>query len=115
MNARYHRCTSTTDPAPEDPAPEDPAPEDPERIEAPLPAMPSSIEGGAHGSLPTLWAYLAEAHVVVHGECRAVTRRIRGMFCARNHREARSCAIVLASEAARRIGRVVEVRLNQVW
>ncbi|MFM7261987.1 MAG: hypothetical protein ACKO3W_15465 [bacterium] len=62
-----------------------------------------------------LWAYLAEVRVIVHGECQAVTRRVRGLFCAKNHHEARAHALALAAEKARRIGHVMDVRLTRIW
>ena len=72
----------------------------------------SAAASGAHAGL---WAYLAEVRVIAHGGFRAQTRVVRGLFCARNHHEARARATTLATEKARELGHVVDLALTRLW
>lgn len=70
-----------------------------------------ATDGGHTG----LWAYLAEVRVITRGGCRAETRTIRGLFCAKNHHEARARATTLAAAKARELGHVVDMSLSRLW
>jgi hypothetical protein len=69
----------------------------------------------AEGSHTGLWAYLAEVRVIARGGHRAETRVVRGLFCAKNHHEARARATTLATEKARELGHVVDISLSRLW
>ena len=62
-----------------------------------------------------LWAYLAEVRVVLRGGFRAETRVVRGLFCAKNHHEARARASTLAAAKARELGHVVDLAVTRLW
>ena len=62
-----------------------------------------------------LWAYLAEVRVILRGGHRAEIRIVRGLFCARNHHDARTRAGALAAEKARELGHVVDIAVTRLW
>jgi hypothetical protein len=62
-----------------------------------------------------LWAYLAEVRVIATGGFRTESRVVRGLFCARNHHDARARATALAAEKARELGHVVDISLTRLW
>ncbi|MEY3143920.1 MAG: hypothetical protein RLY21_2413 [Planctomycetota bacterium] len=69
----------------------------------------------ADGGHTGLWAYLAEVRVIANGGCRAETRIVRGLFCAKNHHEARARASTLAAAKARELGHVIDISLSRLW
>jgi hypothetical protein len=69
----------------------------------------------AEGSHTGLWAYLATVRFIARGGHRAETRTVRGLFCAKNHHDARARATSLASEKARELGHVMDVSLSRLW
>lgn len=79
------------------------------------PHHPQAEAIALEGSNAGLWAYLATVRVIAHGGCRAETRTVRGLFCARNHHEARARATTLAADKARQLGHVVDVSLTRLW
>jgi hypothetical protein len=62
-----------------------------------------------------LWAYLATVRVIVRGGQAAQTKTIRGLLCARNHREAQGRATAVAAEKARQLGHVIDIDLTRLW
>lgn len=62
-----------------------------------------------------LWAFLAEVRVVAPGGHRSEIRMVRGLFCAKNHHDARARATNLAAEKARELGHVVDISLTRLW
>jgi hypothetical protein len=62
-----------------------------------------------------LWAYLAKVRVVARGGAAVQARSIRGLLCARNHREAQGRATAVVAEKARQLGHVIDIDLVQLW
>lgn len=62
-----------------------------------------------------LWAFLADVRVIAPGRQRTEIRAVRGIFCARNHHQARARAAELADRQARRLGHVVDVSITRLW